>query len=79
MGNWQLEVFKLGLYISFPVGIFYVFNQPQLFEEWVVKTRRQLYPPLDDEGRLQFKEEIRKRRRLQMEKELLEKLKEVEK
>ncbi|GIY04679.1 hypothetical protein CEXT_278141 [Caerostris extrusa] len=78
MGNWKLEVFKLGLYISFPVGLFYVFNQPKYFEEWVVKTRHELYPPIDEESRRHFKEVVTRRKRLQMEKELLKKLNEIE-
>lgn len=45
MGNWHLEVFKLGLYVTFPVAMFYVFNQASLFEPWVVKMKRELYPP----------------------------------
>jgi len=45
MGNWQLEVFKLGLYVTFPVAMFYVFNQATIFEPWVVKMKRNMYPP----------------------------------
>jgi len=45
MGNWHLEVFKLGLYVTFPVAMFYVFNQATYFEPWVVKMKRELYPP----------------------------------
>ena len=26
MGNWQLEVFKFGIYLAFPVGAFYAYN-----------------------------------------------------
>ena len=74
MGGWKLEVFKIALYITFPVGLFYVFNQPQYFEEWVIKTRREMYPPQDEENRRKFKEELEKRRRKNTEKELLEKL-----
>lgn len=74
MGSWKLEVFKMALYISFPVGLFYVFNQPQYFEEWVIKTRREMYPKQDEENRLKFREELEKRRRVSTEKELLEKL-----
>nr|CAD7445474.1 unnamed protein product [Timema bartmani] len=45
MGGWKLEVLKMALYMSFPVGMFHYFNQPDLFEKWVVKTRRELFPP----------------------------------
>uniref|UniRef100_A0A2L2Y7I1 Protein PET100 homolog, mitochondrial n=1 Tax=Parasteatoda tepidariorum TaxID=114398 RepID=A0A2L2Y7I1_PARTP len=74
MGSWKLEVFKFALYISFPVGLFYVFNQPQYFEKWVIEKRREMYPPVDEEKRRQFRETITNYRRQRMEKELLEKL-----
>lgn len=74
MGSWKLEVFKIALYISFPVGLFYVFNQPQYFEEWVIKTRREMYPKQDEENRRKFREELEKHRRASTEKQLLEKL-----
>lgn len=45
MGNWQLEVVKMTLYMAFPVGAFYFFNQPQYFEEWVVAKRNELRTP----------------------------------
>ncbi|XP_067633566.1 protein PET100 homolog, mitochondrial [Eurosta solidaginis] len=45
MGSWGLEVFKMTLYMSFPVAMFHIFNQPAYFEEWVTKTKRELYPP----------------------------------
>jgi len=45
MGNPSLEVLKLGLYVTFPVALFYAFNQPRLFEDWVIKMKRELYPP----------------------------------
>lgn len=45
MGGWKLEICKMALYMSFPVGLFHYFNQPEYFEEWVKNTRRQLYPP----------------------------------
>ncbi|XP_063704754.1 protein PET100 homolog, mitochondrial [Culicoides brevitarsis] len=45
MGGWQLEVFRMGVYMAFPVGLFYWFNQPEYFEKWVVEKKRQMYPP----------------------------------
>lgn len=36
MGGWKLEVFKMGLYMSFPVALFHWFNQPEYFEKWVI-------------------------------------------
>ena len=44
MGGWKLEAAKMGLYMFFPVTCFYLFNQADLFEEWTIKMRRELYP-----------------------------------
>jgi len=45
MGTWVLEVAKMGMYMAFPVALFHMFNQPEYFEEWVTKKKRELYPP----------------------------------
>lgn len=45
MGGWQLEVARMAMYMTFPVALFYYFNQPQYFEDWVTNIRRELYPP----------------------------------
>ena len=42
MGGWQLEVFKMALYMSFPVGLFHWFNQPEYFEKWVNNEIRKI-------------------------------------
>ncbi|CAG9855178.1 unnamed protein product [Phyllotreta striolata] len=68
MGNWKLEVAKMGLYVTFPVALFYYFNQPQYFEEWVVNKKREIYPPesqkqKDFEAALQ---EIKQRQNLEL-------------
>ncbi|GFS17285.1 protein PET100 homolog, mitochondrial [Elysia marginata] len=47
MGGWQLEVFRMAVYISFPVGLFYFFNQPSFFEDWMMEKRASLFPPQD--------------------------------
>lgn len=47
MGGWKLEVAKMAIYMAFPVTIFHYFNQPELFEQWVTNTKRELYPPDD--------------------------------
>lgn len=58
MGNWQLEVGKMAIYMTFPVALFYVFNQPQFFEEWVVKKKRECFPAADPAADQQLKELI---------------------
>ncbi|KAH1028969.1 hypothetical protein HUJ05_002280 [Dendroctonus ponderosae] len=59
MGGWKLEVGKMAMYVTFPVIMFYYFNQPALFEEWVVKTKREIYPPDNPEKRKALEESFR--------------------
>ncbi|KAL0115151.1 hypothetical protein PUN28_010624 [Cardiocondyla obscurior] len=42
--GWMLEVGKMFLYISFPVGIFYYVNTPAYFEHWILKEKEQYFP-----------------------------------
>ncbi|KAM8973485.1 protein PET100 homolog, mitochondrial [Pelodytes ibericus] len=41
----KLEIFRMVLYLSFPVSMFWISNQAQYFEEYVVKRKRQIFPP----------------------------------
>lgn len=57
-----MEVGRMALYVMFPVVMFHYFNQPKYFEEWVIKTKRELYPPETEQLELRkslqkFKEE----------------------
>ncbi|XP_056645936.1 protein PET100 homolog, mitochondrial [Diorhabda carinulata] len=66
MGTWTLEVAKMALYVTFPVALFHYFNQPQYFEEWVVNTKRELFPP-ETEATKKFQatlEEIKRKQNL---------------
>ncbi|KAH9523682.1 hypothetical protein Btru_040650 [Bulinus truncatus] len=47
MGTWKLEVFRMAVYTSFPVGLFYVFNQPFFYENWMMEKRDKIFPPSD--------------------------------
>lgn len=49
MERWKLEIARMALYMAFPVSLFYIFNQPQYFEKWVINTRRELFPPENTE------------------------------
>ncbi|KAG8235568.1 hypothetical protein J437_LFUL013118 [Ladona fulva] len=60
MGGWKMEVGKMALYMAFPVTLFHIFNQPELFESWVTSIRRELYPPEDKMHREELRECIRK-------------------
>ncbi|OQV16984.1 putative 6-phosphogluconolactonase [Hypsibius exemplaris] len=39
-----IELGRMAFYMAFPVGLFYVFHQPQWFEASTVELRRKLYP-----------------------------------
>ncbi|XP_037077493.1 protein PET100 homolog, mitochondrial-like [Pollicipes pollicipes] len=75
MGGWKLEVFKMGMYMTFPVGLFWYFNQPEYFEKWVIQTKQQLYPPSTKTHRDEletFKKEYHHKKTEEFEKQLLE-------
>lgn len=73
MGNWQLEVAKMALYVSFPVALFHYFNQPENFDEWVRKMQPAMNPP----GEAAFREEVKKVARELQEREEKRLLKEM--
>ncbi|VVC25680.1 Protein Pet100 [Cinara cedri] len=45
MGKWQLEVFRMGIYMTFPVLLFHYFNLPENYEEKVIQFKREMFPP----------------------------------
>ncbi|XP_046479450.1 protein PET100 homolog, mitochondrial [Neodiprion pinetum] len=65
MGNWQLEVAKMVLYMAFPVGMFHYFNQPEVYENWVTKTKREIYPMVNKEEDEALRRKIREIREKQ--------------
>ncbi|XP_040202194.1 protein PET100 homolog, mitochondrial [Rana temporaria] len=52
----KLEVFRMMLYLSFPVTMFWISNQPEYFEEYIVKRKREIYPPEKDDVKRQLQE-----------------------
>lgn len=54
MGSWVLEIAKMGLYLSFPVAAFHVFNSPEYFEKYVIEKKREMYPREDQ----MYREEV---------------------
>lgn len=46
--GWILEVFRMGLYLTFPVATFHYFARPEYFEKYVIETKRQIFPPEDE-------------------------------
>lgn len=62
MAGWKLEVARMAMYMMFPVTLFHIFNQPAYFEEWVTKTKRELYPPEKDGHRKEMEDFIQQMR-----------------
>ncbi len=77
MGNWQLEAAKMGMYMIFPVGCFYYFNQAEYFEDWMIKLRREMYPAESRVNKKMFDDTIREMKEKQ-EREYLRLLEEKE-
>jgi Uncharacterized conserved protein (DUF2346). len=71
MGGWQLEAFKMGLYMIFPVGLFHYFNQPEYFENFVINYNKEKY--IDKNNVVLMKNTIKEMRE-KSDKEYLEKL-----
>ncbi|XP_061701634.1 protein PET100 homolog, mitochondrial isoform X2 [Syngnathoides biaculeatus] len=44
----KIEMFRMMLYLSFPVTMFWISNQAEYFEEYIVKRKREIFPA--DEG-----------------------------
>ncbi|XP_059588411.1 protein PET100 homolog, mitochondrial [Alligator mississippiensis] len=58
----KLEVLRMTLYLSFPVAMFWISNQAEYFEKYVIQRKREIYPPEDPLQHQQmeaFKEQIR--------------------
>ncbi|XP_015174606.1 PREDICTED: protein PET100 homolog, mitochondrial [Polistes dominula] len=70
MGTWQLEIFKMSLYMAFPVTMFHYFNQPGNYEHWVNKVREEYYPKENKEHRRLIEESIKLHNQKIEEKEL---------
>ncbi|XP_078285612.1 protein PET100 homolog, mitochondrial [Rhinoraja longicauda] len=65
MGGVRLEIARMFIYLSFPVTVFWISNQAEYFEEYVVKRKREIYPPEEKMHRKEledFKERMREKR-----------------
>ncbi|XP_008578819.1 PREDICTED: protein PET100 homolog, mitochondrial isoform X2 [Galeopterus variegatus] len=58
------------LYLTFPVAMFWISNQAEWFEDYVIRRKRELWPP-EKEGQRQELEEFKERIRKQREEKLL--------
>ncbi|KAM9391715.1 protein PET100 homolog, mitochondrial isoform 2-T2 [Pholidichthys leucotaenia] len=68
----KLEVFRMMLYLSFPVAMFWISNQAEYFEEYIVKRKREIFPP-DEAVRRKELEDFKERMRVRKEQRILKK------
>ncbi|XP_016131412.1 protein PET100 homolog, mitochondrial [Sinocyclocheilus grahami] len=69
----KIEVFRMMVYLSFPVAMFWISNQAEYFEEYIVKRKREIFPPEEKMHRQEledFKERMRNRREQKMLKQM---------
>ncbi|XP_051742104.1 protein PET100 homolog, mitochondrial [Ctenopharyngodon idella] len=69
----KIEVFRMMVYLSFPVAMFWISNQAEYFEEYIVKRKREIFPPDEKMHRQElenFKERMRNRREQKMLKQM---------
>ncbi|XP_005801562.1 protein PET100 homolog, mitochondrial [Xiphophorus maculatus] len=71
----KIEMFRMMLYLSFPVTMFWISNQAEYFEEYIVKRKREIFPP-DEESRRKELENFKERMRVRREQQILKKMSE---
>ncbi|XP_036423386.1 protein PET100 homolog, mitochondrial [Colossoma macropomum] len=69
----KIEIFRMMLYLSFPVTMFWISNQAEYFEEYIVKRKREIFPP-DEKMHRQELEEFKERMRSRKEQKMLKAL-----
>ncbi|XP_068853986.1 protein PET100 homolog, mitochondrial [Aphelocoma coerulescens] len=47
----KLEILRMLVYLSFPVGVFWVSNQAEFFQRHVIDRKREIFPPDNPERR----------------------------
>ena len=73
MGNWQLEVVKMGIYIFTPVAAFYYFHQVEYFKEDLIRYQRKarsLTSTKNDELMKECQEKLRENKEAQFKEQL---------
>jgi protein PET100 len=59
MGNWQLEVGKMAIYMAFPVVTFYAYHQVDWFADQYKMVQRKVHSSEDPKAREELKEFIK--------------------
>ncbi|XP_077591311.1 protein PET100 homolog, mitochondrial [Stigmatopora nigra] len=69
----KIELFRMMLYLSFPITMFWISNQAEYFEEYIVKRKREIFPA--DEGlKRKELEDFKERMRVRKEKQQLKQI-----
>lgn len=76
MGNWQLEVGKMVIYMAFPVVTFYTYHQTEWFEDRYREMKKKMHTPQTIAAEKDF-EEFKTAMQALQEKKRLKKLKEI--
>ncbi|XP_005533598.1 protein PET100 homolog, mitochondrial [Poecile atricapillus] len=61
----KLEILRMLVYLSFPVGVFWVSNQAEFFQRHVIDRKREIFPPDNPEQRramAELKQRLRERK-----------------
>ncbi|XP_060797975.1 protein PET100 homolog, mitochondrial [Neoarius graeffei] len=69
----KIEIFRMMVYLSFPVAMFWISNQAEYFEEYIVKRKREIFPP-DEKLQRKELEEFKERMRIRREQKMLKQL-----
>ncbi|XP_020895845.1 protein PET100 homolog, mitochondrial-like [Exaiptasia diaphana] len=41
----KIELFRIAVYVFFPVAVFYYFNLPEIYDDFISNKKQQVYPP----------------------------------
>ncbi|KAM7371788.1 hypothetical protein PAMP_008998 [Pampus punctatissimus] len=66
----KIEIFRMMVYLSFPVTMFWISNQAEYFEEYIVKRKREIFPQNEQLNRKEL-EDFKERMRLRKEQRIL--------
>ncbi|XP_029292782.1 protein PET100 homolog, mitochondrial isoform X2 [Cottoperca gobio] len=69
----MIKLPKMVLYLSFPVTMFWISNQAEYFEEYIVKRKREIFPP-DEKLHRKELEDFKERMRVRREKRILKEI-----
>ncbi|KAK2836244.1 hypothetical protein Q7C36_014113 [Tachysurus vachellii] len=69
----KIEIFRMMVYLSFPVAMFWISNQADYFEEYIVKRKREIFPP-DEKMQRKALEDFKERMRIRKEQKMLKQM-----